>query len=99
MERPALPPGPNAKPSQPRVRTVGFSVYGEERADEPDAAYVDDSPLPVMIPPAFQARAARRGMRRARAAVRMRGGVWARNPGRRRRVLGARVSVVAVLAR
>ena len=58
MERP--PPGANAKPNAPRVRTVGFSVYGEQREEEPEAGGAEDtSPLPVMIPPAFQVRPAR----------------------------------------
>ena len=59
MERPPLP-GANAKPNAPRVRTVGFSVHGEAREEEPEAGAEDTSPLPVMIPPAFQVRPARR---------------------------------------
>jgi len=64
MERPPLA-GANAKPNAPRVRTVGFSVYGEQREEEPEAGGAEDtSPLPVMIPPAFQVRPARaRGAR------------------------------------
>ena len=65
MERPL--PSPGAKPSVPRVRTVGFSVYGEAD-DSPvaEAQYADDSPLPVIIPPAFQVRARTRRRRRRR---------------------------------
>ena len=58
MERPPLA-GANAKPNAPRVRTVGFSVHGEAREEEPEAGAEDTSPLPVMIPPAFQVRPAR----------------------------------------
>lgn len=46
-------PRPASKAGQPRVRTVGFAVSGEEY-DLPADAGNDGSPLPVMIPPPFQ---------------------------------------------
>ena len=77
MERPPLL-APGAKPSVPRVRTVGFSVHGE-RDDEPldapgNGAYVEDSPLPVMIPPAFQVRSRRRALPAQAQSARLAGG-------------------------